>query len=90
MRGRVTNEAESLAEAIRRSIERASFGLGNHEVRLTISVGIAGSDGAAALDPEELLSRAEQALRAAKAQGKNRVVVDAVDGVASLDPSGAS
>lgn len=73
---RVSAESEAVAEAIRRSIEGTSFGLASHDVRVTISIGISGSVGEALLDPEDLLSRAEAALRLAKSRGKNQVVLD--------------
>ncbi|MFN7952575.1 MAG: diguanylate cyclase [bacterium] len=83
MNRRVSAESEAVAEAIRRSIEGTSFGLASHDVRVTISIGIAGSSGEALLDPEDLLSRAEIALRLAKTNGKNRVMLDPPEPIAS-------
>ncbi|MDQ5871846.1 MAG: GGDEF domain-containing protein, partial [Acidobacteriota bacterium] len=42
---------------------------------VTVSAGLADASGASALDPGQLLARADRALYAAKAGGRNRVRV---------------
>lgn len=86
MCGRVNHEAAVIVESIRRSVERTSFGLASHEVRLTVSVGVASAGAPGALDPEELLARAEAALHRAKVEGKNRVVMDEPAGSPAVPP----
>jgi diguanylate cyclase len=62
--------AEAIAERIRRKIEWASFA---GEVKVTASVGCA-AIAAADLSPASLIARADQALYAAKAAGRNRAM----------------
>ncbi len=61
------------AEAIRRAIEAEPFAMGFESVRATVSIGIAHFPRDAG-SPEELVSRADAAMYAAKSQGRNRVV----------------
>jgi diguanylate cyclase (GGDEF)-like protein len=71
------DQAALLADRIRSRVAQRSFGEGPHEVRLTVSAGVA------ALEPgaggEELVSLADQALYLAKNSGRNRVVVAGKD-----------
>jgi two-component system, cell cycle response regulator len=70
--------AYSIAERLRKSVETTPFVISRapHQLAVTISIGIAGSNGpgdtAAAL-----LRRADQALYRAKNDGRNRVVAAA-------------
>jgi diguanylate cyclase (GGDEF)-like protein len=66
--------AAALAEKVRKSIEEKVFETGKVSSGVTVSIGLAvcPRDARAALD---LVSRADQALYAAKAEGRNRVVL---------------
>jgi two-component system, cell cycle response regulator len=70
--------AYSVAERLRRSIETTPVLISREpgELSITISIGIAGSEGGADT-AEALLHRADQALYRAKKTGRNRVVADA-------------
>lgn len=79
--------AEAIAERIRRVIEDDER---TNTWGLTISAGVASSDGADGGDPKPLLRRADAALYAAKRAGRNRVAVDAEAGGARAGGAGAS
>ncbi len=64
-------EAVSMAEALRTAIEAASFNTRAGKIVITASVGVA----IGGADPDNLLQRADAALYAAKAGGRNRVVL---------------
>jgi two-component system cell cycle response regulator len=70
--------AFTIAERLRHSIETTPFPISRapHELNLTISIGIAGSEGEDDT-AQALLHRADQALYRAKRTGRNRVVADA-------------
>jgi len=70
--------AYSIAERLRQQIERNPFVVGRGPLKLpvTISIGIATTDGADD-SAEALLRKADQALYSAKRSGRNRVVADA-------------
>lgn len=65
-----------VGERLRQRIAALPFAAGEHSLSVTVSVGIAGlerpDDG-----PDTILRRADQALYAAKRDGRNRVVTDA-------------
>jgi two-component system cell cycle response regulator len=62
------------AERVRRAIAEATFTLSSGEtLRATASIGLAGAT--AAFNLEEVVARADRALYAAKARGRNRVEV---------------
>ena len=63
--------AQALAERVRSLVEASVISLGEHEVRMTISIGYALSE-AEDRDVEELIERADQALYMAKNRGRNR------------------
>jgi diguanylate cyclase (GGDEF)-like protein len=67
--------ALALAEQLRRSIARRPLDIGERAVRLTISIGVAAHDGEESLTA--LLDRADRALYAAKAGGRDRATLDA-------------
>ncbi len=69
------SSARAVAERIRRALERARFEVDNADFWVTVSAGLADAGGASALDPGQLLARADRALYAAKASGRNRVRV---------------
>ena len=66
------NRARDKAEEIRKAIERETIFIRNKETHITISVGVKTFPQEAML-PEELIKKADDALRQAKAEGKNRI-----------------
>jgi len=70
--------AYAVAERLRKSIETTPFEISRApgKLSLTISIGIASSEGASD-NADGLLRRADQALYSAKRSGRNRVVADA-------------
>jgi two-component system cell cycle response regulator len=70
--------AYTVAERLRKSVEEAAFAISREPFKLnvTISIGIAGSEGNVD-SADKLLHRADQALYRAKREGRNRVVADA-------------
>jgi two-component system cell cycle response regulator len=68
----------TVAERLRKSVEMTPFAISRapHTLKITISIGIAGSEGGNDT-AEALLHRADQALYRAKREGRNRVVADA-------------
>jgi len=70
--------AYTVAERLRKSVEQKPFAISRDpgKLNVTISIGIAGSEGN--IDSaDKLLHRADQALYRAKREGRNRVVKDA-------------
>ncbi|AJD92756.1 hypothetical protein JMA_34390 [Jeotgalibacillus malaysiensis] len=69
------NQAMTVAERIRKRVEETSFSKGELQPggKLTISLGVASSDGS--VDPFDVVELADQALYEAKEHGKNRVAV---------------
>ena len=65
--------ARIVAERIRRALERARFEMDGRDFWVTVSAGVADATATEGLDPSKLLARADQALYAAKAGGRNRV-----------------
>jgi two-component system, cell cycle response regulator len=70
--------AYTVAERLRKSVEQTPFAVSRdpHQLSITISIGIAGSEGNVD-SADALLHRADQALYRAKREGRNRVVADA-------------
>ncbi len=68
--------AYMVAERLRQEVAEKPFKVGGTELNLTISIGLAISEGENDT-PEALLRRADQALYRAKRDGRNRVVADA-------------
>lgn len=69
-----------LAERIRRGIERTTFRLEKHKLRITVSMGIsstvpAASEGSPESEVKTLIGEADIALYRAKANGRNRVEI---------------
>ena len=56
-------------------MEKTRLHAGKDDVRVTVSVGVAGEGASSFRSLEGILGHADQALYAAKAQGRNRVVV---------------
>ena len=67
--------ARAVADRIRRALERARFEVDGRDFWVTTSAGLADAAGSSSLDPGQLLARADRALYAAKAAGRNRVRV---------------
>ena len=61
-----------LAERIRRAVEAQPISTDAGEISITVSLGAAVSSGASSIDPEIMLSNADEALYRAKAGGRNR------------------
>jgi diguanylate cyclase (GGDEF)-like protein len=69
-------EARLCAERIRQSVANSSFGEAGDGVRVTVSIGISGSEELIGMDaaaPPDLLALADKNLFASKAAGRNRV-----------------
>lgn len=69
--------AVRVAERVRQAVARSPVYSGEHmaPVYLSISVGVATLNPTADLDPQDLIRQADEALYAAKAAGRNRVMV---------------
>ncbi|PYQ68536.1 MAG: hypothetical protein DMF54_00215 [Acidobacteria bacterium] len=65
--------ARIVVERIRRALERNRFETDGRDFWVTVSAGVADATATEGLDPSKLLARADQALYAAKAGGRNRV-----------------
>jgi diguanylate cyclase (GGDEF)-like protein len=65
--------AIQIAERIRTLVEAEPFVYEKHNYSLTISIGVATTDGEEPLTPAELLRRADERLYQAKRDGRNRV-----------------
>jgi diguanylate cyclase (GGDEF)-like protein len=68
------NAAVTVAERIRELIANYTFQFEGKSFHLTISVGVASTQGDDALTPAELIRRADDRLYQAKRDGRNRVV----------------
>ena len=66
-------EARQTAERIRHGVEGHAFHAGEHEVRVTVSVGVATCPALDVDSPGALVREADRALYQAKEQGRNRV-----------------
>jgi diguanylate cyclase (GGDEF)-like protein len=62
-----------VAERVRRLVEAEPFTFDGETIRVTVSVGVATTEGGETLDPPELLQRADHKLYEAKRNGRNRV-----------------
>lgn len=68
-------EAQAIAERIRKAVEQSALILGGNEVQLTVSIGVASLRGGE-VEGKQLLKRADEALYRAKEAGRNRVMAD--------------
>ena len=66
--------ATSAAETLRRAVYEMLFKVRDNVVNVSISLGVATTDGRTGISAEQLLSRADAALYQAKKGGRNRVV----------------
>ena len=62
-------------ERIRRGAEQLRIETSSGPIRITVSVGVAGTQGGRDIDPADLMTAADEALYAAKEQGRNCVSV---------------
>ena len=69
------NQAQRVAERVRADVESHGFQWQGHTLSLTISSGVASFPDAGISMPDELIARADSALYAAKASGRNMVRV---------------
>jgi diguanylate cyclase len=67
-----------IGERIRAEVERVGEKIADHDIRLTISIGLASAETASAC--AELVDRADQAMYQAKGEGRNRVRVATAPG----------
>lgn len=72
--------ARLLAERLRAAVSTASVRVEDQEVRLTASVGVAVLEAVAQATPAALVEVADRALYRAKARGRDRVEIEAIDG----------
>lgn len=68
-------DAQTIAERIRTQIQALHIGHNGQAILPTVSIGIAGLNSGHTLHVEQLFEQADQALYAAKAQGRNRVML---------------
>jgi diguanylate cyclase (GGDEF)-like protein len=68
------DSAHTTAEKLRKRIEESAFRFGGKEVTVTVSIGVASSEGAPSI--ADLVAQANFALEAAKRAGRNRVSVE--------------
>jgi len=69
------SNAALVAERIRQLVENSPLVWQTHTVKLTVSIGVAGTVPHGLLDPKTLLQAADQACYSAKRQGRNQVQV---------------
>lgn len=65
--------AMTFAERLRQAVESHSFGLGDGNLELTISIGVAIAQGTDDISMEVLLEQADRSLYKAKSGGRNRI-----------------
>jgi len=71
--GYTRERASALAERLRTLVEQQAFCCEGDQIRVTISVGVAGCEGDGLLPPEDLIRQADENLYEAKRRGRNRV-----------------
>jgi two-component system cell cycle response regulator len=69
-----TDDAQRLAERLRRAIAERPFRVGDTEIRATVSIGVATFPSGRVGSAAELIREADDALYRAKSQGRDRVV----------------
>lgn len=79
------NGAATFADAIQHRLALRPVPIGDAELRITASVGLAVMRAGEDLDTDGLLARATEALESAKRGGGNRIALDRLHGLARLD-----
>jgi diguanylate cyclase (GGDEF)-like protein len=74
-RGMDMTAAQALSERIRASVETHPFASGDTAIPVTISVGVSCAPGLGIATSIDMVARADEALYAAKREGRNRVCV---------------
>jgi diguanylate cyclase (GGDEF)-like protein len=69
---------QQAAERLRRAVAAQAIVIGDRRIEATVSIGLA--EASQGMQPDDLIKAADAALYAAKAAGRNRVVVAAEDG----------
>ena len=77
--------AATFADAIQHRLALRPVGVGDSELRITASVGVAVLRSGEDLDVDGLLARATEALASAKRAGGNRIALDRLHGLARLE-----
>ncbi|MGZ8564154.1 MAG: GGDEF domain-containing protein [Candidatus Limnocylindria bacterium] len=77
--------AATFADAIQHRLALRPVGVGDAELRITASVGVAVLRSGEDLDVDGLLARATEALASAKRAGGNRIALDRLHGLARLE-----
>ncbi|MFO1251764.1 MAG: diguanylate cyclase [Inhella sp.] len=78
--GTLAASAQALAEGLRASVAQAPWVQGELSLQITLSIGVAYNGSCQGADEMALLKQADEALYAAKRQGRNRVVLHAASG----------
>ena len=74
-RGTEVGEGEVMAEGLRRMVEEHAFAYEGKQIRVTISVGVAGIPHPGVQGPADLIAVADEMMYEAKRSGRNRVCV---------------
>lgn len=77
--------AATFADALRRRLAQRPVGLGDEQVEVTVSAGVAVMRPGEELDADGLLARAEEALESARRAGGDRIALDRLHGLARLE-----
>ena len=77
--------AATFADALRRRIGQRPVSIGDVEVGVTLSIGVAVMRPGEELDVDSLMARAEEALSSARGAGGNRIALDRLHGLARLE-----
>lgn len=82
-----TNEdgAATFADALRQRIGQRPVSVGDAEVSVTLSIGVAVMRPGEELDFDGLMTRADEALMSARSAGGNRIALDRIRGLARLE-----
>jgi diguanylate cyclase (GGDEF)-like protein len=73
LRGLTLDQGELFADRVRRSIESQTVISAEHQLQVTVSLGVASLDGVNFTSPEELVNEADAYLYVAKEGGRNQV-----------------